>query len=112
MSIRWLGRARRSFIMGIRLWPPLRILGSSPCCCRRPTASGSVLGRRYSKAGGIMGPPLSTSNYCSSEQHKAAFRGGVPYITGSNAKESFSAELWQPENAQLNSRDARDYDTR
>src|SRR5579864_3944500 len=68
--------------MGIRLCPPLRILASSPCCCSRPTASGSVLGRRYSKAGGIMGrPPLSTSKYCVGEQHKAAIRRGVPYIT-------------------------------
>src|SRR5215472_8353210 len=54
MSIKWLGRASRSFIMGIRLWPPLRILASSPCCCSNAMASGTFLGRRYSKAGGIM----------------------------------------------------------
>src|ERR1700677_2307929 len=40
--------------MGMRLCPPLKILASSPYCCRKPMASGIVFGRRYSKAGGII----------------------------------------------------------
>jgi hypothetical protein len=40
--------------MGMRLWPPLRILASSPYCCRNAIASGRVFGLRYSKAGGII----------------------------------------------------------
>src|SRR6516162_4340541 len=47
----------RSFIMGMRLWPPLKILASSPYCLRKATASGMVLGRRYSKAGEIIASP-------------------------------------------------------
>jgi hypothetical protein len=40
--------------MGMRLCPPLKILASSPYCCRKAIASGIVFGRRYSKAGGII----------------------------------------------------------
>src|SRR6516162_11238263 len=54
MSMRIEGLARRSFIMGMRLWPPLRIFAPSPCCWSMAIASGIVLGRRYSNDGGII----------------------------------------------------------
>src|SRR5215469_1257730 len=59
ISTRYAGLASRNFIIGIRLWPPLRILASSPYCCRKAIASGMVFGRRYSKAGGIILYPLA-----------------------------------------------------
>jgi hypothetical protein len=54
MSISHPGRAIRSFIIGIRLWPPLRIFASSPWSWSRETASGIVAGLRYSNTGGII----------------------------------------------------------
>src|SRR5215831_6741436 len=64
MSIRYAGRASRSFIMGMRLCPPLRIFASSPCCSSRAIASGIVVGLRYSKAGGIIASPSSQVRSC------------------------------------------------
>src|SRR5260370_19534719 len=75
MSIKKPGRARRSFIMGMRLWPPLKSLASSPCCCNRAMASGMLVGRKYSKAGGIIDPPFDV------ELADGCRRKGVPYIT-------------------------------
>src|SRR5258708_18609895 len=54
MSMRYSGRASRTFIMGIRLCPPLKILAASPCCSNKATASGSVPGRQYSNDWGII----------------------------------------------------------
>src|SRR5271170_4121548 len=47
----------------MRLCPPLKILASSPYCCRKAIASGMVFGLRYSKAGGIIvvHPPIEAS---------------------------------------------------
>jgi hypothetical protein len=49
--------------MGMRLCPPLKILASSPYCCKKAIASGMVFGLRYSKAGGIIVvyPPIQVS---------------------------------------------------
>src|SRR6266481_1796095 len=54
MSTRWWGAASRSFISGIRLWPPERTLASSPSFARSAVASPSELGAWYSKAPGII----------------------------------------------------------
>src|ERR1700730_15814531 len=54
MSTRWWGAASRSFISGIRLWPPDRTLASSPHFARSAVASPSELGAWYSKAPGII----------------------------------------------------------
>src|SRR5690348_17088959 len=58
-STRWLGWARRSFIIGMRLCPPASTLPSSPCLCSNAIASPTEAGRWYSKRPGITGrPPL------------------------------------------------------
>jgi hypothetical protein len=44
-SIRVAGCASRSFISGIRLWPPAIALASSPCSASRLSASAIVLAR-------------------------------------------------------------------
>jgi ferredoxin len=44
MSIRWAGCAKRSFIMGSRLWPPASSLASEPIWPSRATASPTDLG--------------------------------------------------------------------
>src|SRR5262249_49314817 len=59
MSMRYSGRARRIFIIGIRLCPPLKIFAPSPCCCSREMASRMLSGRRYSKDCGIIVSPYS-----------------------------------------------------
>src|ERR1700722_16558682 len=56
------GRASRIFIMGIRLWPPLRIFAPSPCSCKRAIASEMDSGRKYSKDWGIIFSPHQASN--------------------------------------------------
>src|ERR1700743_2906714 len=99
MSIKWLGLASRSFIMGIRLWPPLRILASSPCCCSIATASGRVLGRRYSKAGGIMFHLFQRQNTNSDELFSALF-GEESLISqrpqqGKVSHSNYAVELWR-----------------
>src|SRR5215831_12176017 len=58
MSTRWPGLARRSFMSGMRLWPPERILASAPSLTRRPVASSIVRGAWYSKGPGIMSAPF------------------------------------------------------
>src|SRR5271170_3500280 len=65
MSMRYPGLASLNFIMGIRLCPPLKILASSPYCCRKAIASGTVFGLRYSKAGGIIvvHPPIQAPSF-------------------------------------------------
>ena len=60
MSTRWAGAAKRSFIMGMRLWPPASTLPSSPNSSRAARAPSRVSGAWYSNAGGYM--PLSTSS--------------------------------------------------
>src|SRR5262249_26824902 len=72
-SIRCLGCARRSFIIGIRLWPPARILASSSLP-RSFSASATLAGAWYSNAAGYMGAsPLA-----------AGLRGldGLPHTLG------------------------------
>src|ERR1700722_3423238 len=56
------GRASRIFIIGIRLWPPLRIFAPSPCSCKRAIASEMDSGRKYSKDWGIIFSPHQASN--------------------------------------------------
>src|SRR5215510_13301283 len=52
-SMRFLGWARRSFIMGMRLWPPATSLASSSLPSR-PSASFTVEGLWYSNEAGYM----------------------------------------------------------
>src|SRR5271165_2545222 len=59
MSISQVGLARRSLIIGIRLWPPLMTLASSPYWVRSAIASGIVRGLEYSNAAGTILGPLS-----------------------------------------------------
>src|SRR5690242_9944966 len=54
MSIKQLGLARRNFIIGMRLWPPLRIFASSPRSDSNETASERLPGLRYSNDAGTM----------------------------------------------------------
>jgi hypothetical protein len=44
MSTRWAGWAKRSFIIGSRLWPPARILASLPRLASSPIASATDFG--------------------------------------------------------------------
>ena len=46
------GVANRSFISGIRLWPPARTFASSPCSASSESASSSDAGAAYSKLAG------------------------------------------------------------
>src|SRR5262245_26582496 len=54
MSTTTFGRASRSFIAGIRLWPPASTFASSPYRLRSATASSTVDGRVYSKFEGYI----------------------------------------------------------
>ena len=54
MSIRCRGEASRSFISGMRLCPPERILASSPSRASSAVASPIELGAWYSNAPGII----------------------------------------------------------
>src|SRR5262245_42315093 len=53
-STRCLGWARRSFIIGMRLWPPATIFASSLNWPRSPRASLTLVGAWYSNAAGYM----------------------------------------------------------
>src|SRR5262245_29733943 len=53
-SMMCLGWASRSFIIGIRLWPPARSLASSLCLPRRASASFTLVGAWYSNAAGYI----------------------------------------------------------
>ncbi len=57
ISTRWAGKARRSFIIGMRLWPPARTLASSPSSARVASASSRDAGAEYSNAAGYITPP-------------------------------------------------------
>src|SRR5207247_2750746 len=61
MSMTCLGVARRSFISGIRLWPPDSTLASSPSLASSCVASPIDVGAWYSKAAGIIGGPLGSA---------------------------------------------------
>src|SRR5262245_49135159 len=54
MSTTCAGLMSRSFISGMRLWPPERTLASSPSRARRAVASPTVVGAWYWKAAGII----------------------------------------------------------
>src|SRR5258706_12693041 len=54
MSIRYFGRAMRSFIIGPKLWPPASNLASSPCWLNSAIASDTPLGFKYSNATGYI----------------------------------------------------------
>src|SRR3984893_16233953 len=54
MSIRIAGRARRKFIVGIRLCPPARNFASSPCSDLSASACASEAAAIYLKAAGFM----------------------------------------------------------
>src|SRR5215469_5260102 len=59
MSISVSGWARRSFIIGIRLWPPARIRASGPYLVSRDRACGTLVAFSYSTcAGTCMRHPL------------------------------------------------------
>src|SRR5664279_1365792 len=51
------GAERRSFISGMRLWPPARSLASSPNWLSSVTASGYDFARWHSNARGYIPPP-------------------------------------------------------
>src|SRR5437773_4433741 len=57
-SMRCFGWASRSFIIGMRLWPPARILASSFSLPSNPSASLTFFGAWYWNAAGYMAPPL------------------------------------------------------
>src|SRR6266545_3834042 len=69
MSTRCAGAARRMFSTGTRLWPPASTLPSPPTSASTASASGTVAGRWYVKAGGFMG---------------GHFRSGAASSTGSS----------------------------
>src|SRR3954469_7221602 len=52
MSIRWLGFASRSFIIGIRLCPPAMMRASS-CCLSEAIAPSRLVARSYSNRAGV-----------------------------------------------------------
>src|SRR6516165_11342893 len=54
MSIKYFGRATRSFIIGTKLCPPAKSLASSPYCLRSEIASLIELAFRYSNAAGYI----------------------------------------------------------
>ena len=58
MSITWGGLASRSFMSGMRLWPPESTLASSPSLASNAVASARDVGAWYSNAAGIIGGPL------------------------------------------------------
>src|SRR5215218_2442716 len=62
MSISVAGWARRSFIIGSRLWPPAIILASPPLSESSLIASSSEVGRTYSNWAGYMPISLSPSS--------------------------------------------------
>src|SRR5262249_32197990 len=78
--------------MGIRLWPPLNILASSPWRCRRVIASAMVEGRRYSKAGGIMLNLVALVHAGDLGDCSARGQEEIPYITSAMVGESFGIE--------------------
>src|SRR5262245_31828027 len=53
MSIRCVGCARRSFIMGRRLWPPAMIRASGPSRSRDAMAPSTLVARSYSNGAGV-----------------------------------------------------------
>src|SRR6516165_6320800 len=63
ISTTCLGAAKRSLIMGTRLWPPARILPSPPNSATRRAASFTVLATWYSNdCGIILKPPSGIGN--------------------------------------------------
>ena len=59
MSTRWDGFARRSFIIGRRLWPPAITRASEPARCRAAIAPSTLVARSYSNAAGVCNVILS-----------------------------------------------------
>src|SRR5579862_3218269 len=57
MSTTSCGEAKRSFMSGIRLWPPARTLASSPPSCSMPIAAASERGASYRNRDGYIDPP-------------------------------------------------------
>src|SRR5450631_2139189 len=53
MSIRCSGCARRSFIMGSRLWPPAMMRASDPSRWRDAIAHSTLVARSYSNGAGV-----------------------------------------------------------
>src|SRR5919106_1269491 len=58
MSMRTSGLARRSFIIGSRLWPPARSRASGPCRSSSAKASSTLPARSYSNGAGVCMFPL------------------------------------------------------
>src|SRR5262249_50198704 len=92
MSTTWLGLARRSFMRGMRLWPPERILASEPSLTRRPVASSIVRGAWYSKAPGIMSAPFRLAGdvlwFDKTEDRAETYWGGMRGQTGPGRKKT------------------------
>src|SRR5665213_93564 len=53
MSIRCSGLARRSFIIGSRLWPPAITRASEPRRCREAITPSTLVARSYSNGAGV-----------------------------------------------------------
>src|SRR3954470_17419744 len=53
MSIRCCGLARRSFIIGSRLWPPAMIRASGPSRSSEAMAPSTLVARSYSNGAGV-----------------------------------------------------------
>ena len=57
MSISTSGRARRSFIIGSRLWPPATSRASGPCRSSSASAWSTLVARSYSNGAGVCTVP-------------------------------------------------------
>src|SRR5919201_4213130 len=62
MSTRCSGLARRSFIIGRRLWPPAMTRASEPRRCRAASAPSTLVARSYPNGAGVCITFLLTSS--------------------------------------------------
>src|SRR5215217_4810468 len=53
MSTRYSGLARRSFIIGSRLWPPAMMRASEPCAWSACSAPSTLVARSYPNGAGV-----------------------------------------------------------
>src|SRR6187397_3032010 len=53
MSTRYSGLARRSFIIGSRLWPPAMMRASEPCSCSACSTPSTLVARSYPNGAGV-----------------------------------------------------------
>src|SRR5436190_20168857 len=93
MSMMTAGLAKRSFIMGMRVIPPERILQSSPYVFASDKASSSEFGAKYSKRGGYMRPPCGT---CRDTEPELACTRGVQVGMGMGGERLLSTRRRTP----------------